>query len=188
MNTGSSSILFPSFQYALLGLLVPGPAHGYEIHKQMSDPQGIGLIWHTKLPNLYAQLEQLEKKKWVTFNIQTSETRPARKIYELTESGRQEFTAWLESPTMHPRDMKQDFMLRYYFIQLYKPEMVILFLRGQLTHCRSWAQAAREQIESEGSSFSFRNSVLNARLEQINAYVTWLEAEIEARTQESIQI
>lgn len=187
MNTGSSSILFPSFPYALLGLLVPGPMHGYELHKQISDPQGIGFIWHTKLPNLYAQLDQLEKKKWVTFNIQTSESRPARKIYELTEEGKQEFNSWLESPAMHPREMRQDFILRLYFMQHYKPEELNRFLRVQLTHCRSWAQVTSEQIDSEGTAFTYRNSVLHFRYEQINGYITWLEEEIAAQTQNPTQ-
>lgn len=182
MNTGSSSILFPAFQYALLGLLVPGPTHGYELHKQLSDPQGIGLIWHTKLANLYAQLDQLEKKKWVTHNIQISETRPARKIYELTDEGKMQFESWMETPATHPREIRQDFLLRLYFIQIYKPDELVHWMRMQLTHCRSWAQMTREQINEEGDSFNYRNSVLNFRLEQINAIVTWLESEIESNT------
>ena len=47
---------FPAFEYALLGLLYREPAHGYELHKIIADPAGIGIIWGIKIANLYAQL------------------------------------------------------------------------------------------------------------------------------------
>jgi DNA-binding PadR family transcriptional regulator len=34
-----------STEYALLGFLRRQPMHGYEIHQQLSDATGLGLVW-----------------------------------------------------------------------------------------------------------------------------------------------
>ncbi len=50
-----------SMEYILLGLVFKQPMYGYEIHQLLSQPEGLGLIWHLKQSQLYALLEKLEK-------------------------------------------------------------------------------------------------------------------------------
>ena len=76
---------FPTFQFALLGLLLPGATYGYELHKQLSNQTGIGLIWQVKLSNVYAVLEQLLEKGWLSATLLPGESRPGRKMFQITE-------------------------------------------------------------------------------------------------------
>src|SRR5512133_2952317 len=115
---------FPMFQFALLGLLLPGATHGYELHKQLSDLNGIGLIWQVKLSNVYAVLEQLLEKGWLTATLLPGDSRPGRKMYQITGPGREAFAEWLGSPVTHPREFRQDFMVKFYFHQILDPDGV----------------------------------------------------------------
>jgi DNA-binding PadR family transcriptional regulator len=169
---------FPHFQYALLGLLLKEPTYGYELHKQLSDPQGIGLVWQVKLPNLYAVLEQLEKKGWLSVSFSPGDTRPGRKMYQLTPDGRVAFEEWVNAPVMHPRDFRQEFMLKFYFFQCNNLEQLPAFLRSQLSHCRIWLKNARSFEAASASSDAYPHSVRHFRVMQIESMVNWLEEEL----------
>lgn len=169
---------FPTFQYALLGLLLPGATYGYELHKQLADQQGIGLIWQVKLSNLYAVLTQLEKKEWLTVSLLAGDGRPARKMYQITESGKMAFEEWLNTPVIHPREIHQDFMVKLYFYQTFKPEEVPAFLRAQLSHCRVWLKNTQNLEKNTPPQAGYRHSILQFRKLQIKAMVDWLEKEL----------
>ncbi len=46
---------------SILGFLVTEPMHGYELHKQVTDLSGFGIVWNIKIGKLYAMLNRLEK-------------------------------------------------------------------------------------------------------------------------------
>jgi PadR family transcriptional regulator PadR len=82
----------------ILGALADEPMHGYAIVKRLRESSE-GLL---KLGEgqLYPALHRLEKDLMVTARWDVQESKPSRKIYELTSFGRQELarqrTAWLE--------------------------------------------------------------------------------------------
>lgn len=170
---------FPTFQYAVLGQLMSGPTYGYELHKLLSNQQGIGLIWKVNLANLYAVLEQLEKKGWLSVSLQPGRSRPGRKMYQLTDSGRGEFEEWLHTPVTHPREIRQDFMIKLHFYQQHFPDQLASLLRGQLSHCRTWLKTAREDLLTAPAEGQFAQSVYQFRVLQIQSMVDWLEMELQ---------
>lgn len=169
---------FPTFQFALLGLLLPGATYGYELHKQLSDQTGIGLIWQVKLSNVYAVLEQLQEKDWLSATLLPGESRPGRKMYHITEPGKVAFAEWLDSPVTHPREFRQDFMVKLYFHQIHNPAGIPAFLRSQLTHCRVWLKNLRKPNVDTASDSGFAVSVMRFRKSQIKSMVDWLEKEL----------
>lgn len=169
---------FPEFQYALLGELMSGPTYGYELHKQLSDQQGIGLIWKVTLPNLYAILDQLEQKGWLSVSLEPGNSRPGRKIVQLTGEGRAEFELWLTAPVTHPRAIRQDFMLKLNYLQRHQPDQVLPLMRKQLSHCRTWLKNARDTLTLSPGEERFAQSVYRFRVLQIESMVNWLESEL----------
>ncbi len=165
---------FPSFEYALLGLLFQGPAHGYELHKQLSSASPLRMIWRVKISNLYAQLSKLEKNGLIKGEIHPGEDRPARTEFHLTDSGRQEFTEWLSRLVRHPRDLRQEFMLRYYFVALISPASIDEICQRQLVECQQWLENTQEKQKMlEKNSFS--NAVTEFRVSQIRSMVDWIQ-------------
>jgi len=70
---------------ALLGALVEGPAHGYEIIGRLE--QKSGGLWRPSPGSVYPTLQMFEDEGLVR-----SEERDGKRIYELTDAGRTEAT------------------------------------------------------------------------------------------------
>lgn len=174
---------FPSSEYALLGLLIPGPCHGYEIHKQLQDPSGIGMIWGVKMSNLYAQLEKLEKKGLIRGKIQAGDHRPARMEFTLTSEGQQAFEVWLHKLIEHPRDFRQEFMVRLFFLTRYHSDEIPGIVKDQLSLCEKWSQKILEADIAPSRDGSFPNLVYHFRLSQVQSMIDWLKWILEHTTE-----
>jgi DNA-binding PadR family transcriptional regulator len=167
--------LFKASEYALLGLLHSGPTHGYVLHKRITDESGIGMIWGVKISNLYAQLDKLEQKGFIQGILQPGELRPARKEFSITSEGRKAFNTWLVSLISHPRDFRQEFMVRLFFLTNNNPELLEQVIRRQLEECRNWLQATIYRKGLISADSTFEESVYQFRISQIQSMVDWLE-------------
>lgn len=81
-------------KYAILGVLSIKPCSGYDI-KKFCD-KSISYFWNENFGHIYPVLKQLEADKLIRPEDNTSESR--RKIYHITEKGRQAFCEWLVQP------------------------------------------------------------------------------------------
>jgi DNA-binding PadR family transcriptional regulator len=82
-----------STPYVLLGLLIAGPRHGYDLkhaHDQRL-PQAKPLAFG----QVYATLGRLERDGYIEASGQDRDGGPDRTSYALTESGRRHLDAWL---------------------------------------------------------------------------------------------
>jgi len=76
-----------SLDIFLLSILRAGPGHGYELKRRVQRPT------LTPLSNnsLYPALRRFELAGAVTKRVETSEGRPARNVFAITDSGREVF-------------------------------------------------------------------------------------------------
>lgn len=105
----------PASEYALLGALMTQPRHGYEIRAFLREE--LGPTWHIPTSQLYAQLKRLEGMGRLYSSLEAQETRPARRVFELTEKGRETFLSWVRSPAQHVRDLRVEFLAKLFFIR-----------------------------------------------------------------------
>jgi len=166
---------FPSSEFALLGFLYPGASYGYELHKKITEATGIGMVWGVKMSNLYAQLDKLERKGLISGNLRFSDSHPDRMEYFLTPAGKDSFENWLNRIVEHPRDFRQEFMVRIFFMSRYKPERVPAFLQAQIKECERWIIATNEKGDKLTRKGSFENLVFQFRALQIQSMVDWLK-------------
>lgn len=165
---------FPSSEFALLGLLYEQPTHGYELHKLITDPEGIGLIWGIKMSNLYAQLDKLETKQLISGILQPGDSRPARKQYHITTEGRSLFESWLRKVVEHPRDFRHEFMIHYFFISRLFPDQVGTYCEAQHKECSRWLENTTHGNQITGSDSRFKKAVMQFRTAQIQSMVNWV--------------
>src|SRR5262245_48213282 len=104
-----------STEFALLGFLRQQPMYGYEIHQKLLEATGLGLVWRLKQSQLYALLIKLEREGFVTVTLEHQEARPPRKMFELTEAGRNAFLDWVQQPVAQGRKLRLDFLAKLYF-------------------------------------------------------------------------
>lgn len=83
-------------QYAVLGILGMGPRSGYDI-KKLTD-LSTRHFWAENYGNLYPTLKRLEQDGLVTVERQAGDGKPDRKVYTVTDAGREVLQGWLEAP------------------------------------------------------------------------------------------
>jgi PadR family transcriptional regulator AphA len=99
---------------ALLGILMTGPKHGYELHGYMS--ARMNEFWQLSMSQIYALLKRLEQEGCIISRKERQENRPAKKIFSLTQTGKRRFLSWVQSPVHHVRDFRIEFMAKLFFI------------------------------------------------------------------------
>ena len=162
--------------YTLLGLLSSQPRHGYELHKELSNLEGIGLVWHVKQANLYALLEKLESQQLVASRLIPSESHPPRKEYHLTRSGHKTFEEWMLSPVEHGRELRQDFLAKFYFARLQGEETAHQVLEAQRETLKKLQTRMEAEDDALSSSKSYEKQVYQFRMIQIQAFIDWLDS------------
>lgn len=161
-------------ELALLGYLRSGPLHGYQIHQCLLQPDGPGMVWRLKQAQLYALLGKLEEAGFIQSSLQAQETRPTRRVYQLTAQGQAAYNKWLLSPVNTPRQIRQEFLIKLYFAQQEKDETVSVLVDNQLSVCQSWLDLFRDQLATTPVD-SFMHIVCQYRLGQIQATFAWLQ-------------
>jgi DNA-binding PadR family transcriptional regulator len=73
---------------AVLGLLAENPLYGYTIEKKISE-RGMRHWTDIGFSSIYYVLKRLEHRQLITSSCEQQEDKPARKIYTITEEGRE---------------------------------------------------------------------------------------------------
>ena len=113
-----------SIRYALLGFLSWKPFAGYDLKKFLSN--SLSFHWSGNNNQVYGTLIQLHKEGAVSIEVMRQEKLPARKVYTITERGREELGAWLRAPAELPL-ARNDFATRLAWAhQLPEPELLAI--------------------------------------------------------------
>jgi DNA-binding PadR family transcriptional regulator len=93
----------------LLALLARGPAHGYELKQDLEQLLGSAYP-QPNVGQIYVTLGRLEKSGLIEGEEVEQSSRPNKKIYHLTDAGREALHAWYEETTDEPRVRDEFFM------------------------------------------------------------------------------
>lgn len=162
-------------EHALLGFLRQRPMYGYEIHQQLSDPAGLGLVWRLKQSQLYALLAKLEREGYISAEVEPQETRPPRKVFRLSETGRDAFLEWVQSPVGRGRELRLDFLAKLYFAQREGPAVVSRLIERQQATCEAWRAEQQAHAEALRDAHPYEWLVCQFRIGQIEAMLAWLD-------------
>jgi DNA-binding PadR family transcriptional regulator len=100
----------------LLALLAKEPAHGYELKTQLE--QVFGEAYPSpNIGQIYVTLQRLERDGLVRSQDVVQTARPNKRVYELTEAGREALVAWMDRPSEGPR-VRDDFFMKLVLSQL----------------------------------------------------------------------
>jgi DNA-binding PadR family transcriptional regulator len=162
--------------YALLGLLMLGPRHGYELAPYFASDGTLGLVCTLGVSRLYALLHALEELGLVHAESSVVSGGPPRKVFSLTEAGEAAFQQWLDHPIRQLRLIRQDFLLKLFFSRQLPGNDPSKLIERQVAVSRAVVEelAARAAAEEPGS---FGALVYESRLAMARATIAWLEAE-----------
>jgi DNA-binding PadR family transcriptional regulator len=93
----------------LLALLAKEPAHGYELKILLE--QIFGEAYPTpNIGQVYVTLQRLERDGLVASQDVVQTTRPNKRVYELTDAGREAVAGWIDAASEGPRVRDEFFM------------------------------------------------------------------------------
>ncbi|OMD33398.1 MULTISPECIES: PadR family transcriptional regulator [Paenibacillus] len=99
---------------AILGILTIGPHTGYDIKQHME--QSTQYFWKENYGQIYPGLAELLKNKDVAVRVQRQDGKPDKKIYSITEQGKQLLNNWLSQPMEHMVMLKKnELLLKVFF-------------------------------------------------------------------------
>lgn len=138
----------------LLGLLMEGPKHGYEIKKEIERK----LSQFIDLPSkaIYYTLEKLSKENFVTRTIGQWSRRPERFVYHITDKGREEFKKLLMKNLSEIERPFLNLDLSLYFMEYLELSKVVEKLRNRLRKLREiryWTYSLDKHFKGNISSF-----------------------------------
>jgi DNA-binding PadR family transcriptional regulator len=120
---------FPA-EYGVLGLLLDGPAHGYDVQQRLHE--GLGPVWRIAWSQLYNVLHGLEERGWVHSSPGKPSSGPPRHTYALTPRGRRAFYEWAAAPVGRLRDVRVEFLAKLFFLRRHRSDELEPLLERQI--------------------------------------------------------
>ena len=139
----------------LLGFLMRGPMTGYELKKLFS--LSFSFFSGLSYGSIYPALKKMEQDGLITMRLEVQEGAPNRKVYTITEKGKNSFLEALKAPFTHERG-KHPFLTRLFFFAHLAPEERIATARQFLNSVKAMQkelETARPEIETRADPYQF---------------------------------
>lgn len=170
-----------SLRHALLGFLSYMPQTGYEL-KNVFDVS-VRHFWPADQSQIYRTLGQMYDEELVALELVKQQERPDRKVYSITEAGRDELHRWLTSgPPM--QEMRSAPLIQVFFAgQLDNEEALQIFRTGAhimrmvlegYTGVTQVIEQVSQRMATERDAF-FWALTLESGLVSARAQLEWME-------------
>lgn len=134
-------------QYVLLGILSYQSMTGYQVKSFMET--STAHFWYAKQSQLYSTLKKLEERGFLTSEIEEQQDRPDRRIYTITDEGRQELETWLAQPMTELEQTKDTLLLKLFFSARLEKGTILAQLRVQRALMEQYASSLRDDVKQE---------------------------------------
>ncbi len=160
-------------EFALLGFLLAGPSHGYDLHQRFE--LELGQVWHLSQSQAYTILKRLENRGDISTQIVEQEKLPARQLLHITNAGRRRFFEWLESGVgKNSRSIRLEFLTRLYFAQLHRRENLAQIYNAQFAEIEVTIARLEDLLEHLPPEQVFNRLSLDLRLQQMRLIQNWM--------------
>jgi PadR family transcriptional regulator, regulatory protein AphA len=116
-----------SLDHAILGFLQYGPLSGYDLKAEFDF--SLQESWPADQSHIYRTLARLAEKKLIETELVRQNSRPDRKVYHITEKGREELLRWLSEPALN-KDVRLAQLIQIFFSAHLSDEQVIRLFEG----------------------------------------------------------
>jgi PadR family transcriptional regulator AphA len=163
-------------RFVLLGLLLEGPSHGYDLARHFGRGTALGEIVHISQAHLYALLARLERDGLIAGEQQDAGARPQRRVFRLTGEGEVAVLAWVDEPVGHPREMRIEFPLKFYVARRLGADRARALVERQ----RRTFEEYQDRLASEGGPLDdladpFVGLMRASRVGRVQAALDWLD-------------
>jgi DNA-binding PadR family transcriptional regulator len=174
-----------SLEHAILGFLQYKPFTGYDL-KAVFDTS-VHHFWPADQSQIYRTLARLAQRGWAEVDVIHRDDRPVRKVYHITDAGREEFRRWLTVPVprQEPRNAR---LIQVFFAGQLSDEEILAVFEQEAKEMRDLL-APYAQIPTQAEPFAklvgsprevfFWLLTLEAGIRTAEAHMAWVESVIE---------
>jgi PadR family transcriptional regulator AphA len=169
-----------SLDAAILGFLSERPRSGYDLKTRCFDTAVRGL-WTADQAQIYRTLERLQSAKLVTAARKRQSGRPDRKVYSLTDLGKQTLSAWIAT-RLPPAPPREPFLLQLYFAaQSTDSDLASHFAsrrdahQARLDELRADAARAAQDPSVSARQAALRDAAFSGAIATERAVIDWID-------------
>lgn len=169
---------------AILTCLIEAPHSGYDLSKVFSE--SVGYFWQASQQQIYRELGKLESAGLIVSEIVPREGRLDKKIYSITELGKQQLIEWMHKPS-EPNVIREDILVKIFSGDLVSVSVLIEDVeRHRRIHVEKLL--TYRKIEKENCSISeistksdkLKNLVLMGGIKYEQAWIAWCDEAIKS--------
>lgn len=108
--------------HAILATLGNNAYSGYDLWKQFTECTNH--YWKASQQQVYRELTKLETQGAIACEIIPQEGRPDKKLYQVTNQGKELLTAWIGEPS-EPMAVREELLVKVLAASLVQPEVII---------------------------------------------------------------
>jgi len=161
-------------ELAILSLVVEQPRHGYEI-EQVIEERGMRDWTEIGFSSIYYLLRKLERQGYVEGNLQEAGRGPARKVYQVTQSGIGAYRAAVFDSLAVPRRWYSTLLLGLSNL----PAVPLTEAVGALEQYRAALVERRDHVRANRDSQrplpGFVDAMFDYSVTMIQAEISWVE-------------
>jgi DNA-binding PadR family transcriptional regulator len=164
-----------AFQHVILALLEGGPSHGWQMKSRIEAALGPEYGGLNK-GYIYEVIHKMERERLITSRVERQAgLRPDRGVHEITDTGREQLTAWLGEPVKRSAGFRDEFVQKVLAASLRGADEVRHVCRVQrralLIESKTLQALRRERADDHGAAFTIEVAILrtNAELECVAA-------------------
>lgn len=131
-----------ALRHAVLAALLDRELSGYQLAKLFD--LGQSSFWHAASQQLYVELAKLEADGLLTGHEVVQQGRPNKRVFTLTDTGREELTRFTEAP-IKPTSIRDDLLVKAYAAHAADP----LGLAAQLEARAAQAKAKADYLAAQ---------------------------------------
>ncbi len=169
-----------SLEHAILGFLNYEPMTGYDLKKMVD--VSVSHFWPAVQSQIYRSLAQMEQSGWLEVETISQEPRPPRKVYHITDAGRNELSRWLETP-QPAAESRLAWLIQVFFAGQMSDQKILVVLEYQLELKRKHLQGYTsipekthvDMSEDDPRARFFWLLTVDYGVAQTVAQVRWLE-------------
>jgi DNA-binding PadR family transcriptional regulator len=156
----------------VLALLADQPAHGYEIKRGLEERFG-SVVAPLNAGQVYTTLQRLQRDELVADDAVAQSGRPDKRVYRLTDAGRQALEEWLGVPSA-PTRLRDDFFMKLVLAQsLGLADPAALIARQREAYLRSLGEL--ERVLADGGADGTTALVVEGAALHLEADLKWLD-------------
>jgi PadR family transcriptional regulator, regulatory protein AphA len=172
-----------SLTHAILGILSYRSMTGYDLKTHSFDTT-VAHFWPADQAQIYRTLDKMAEQGWVESQIEFQEDRPNRKVYTITDTGREELQRWLlTNQPLSP--YREPFLIQLFFSNLLTNGQIIALLEAQVeAHQERLARYGQIRLPPLDQLMEIRGAALQRLtlelgIENEHAYLRWLQLAID---------